>query len=171
MTDPQHLDRAMDNDGTQAALALIRGGSTLTLATAAGNGPWSAPVYYVFLDGCFYFFSSPDSRHIREAAASGSAAASVFEAGDSWQTLKGLQMAGKIESVESAVRCLKVVTAYLQRYDFVRAFFTGRSSLTADDFFSRFRARLYAFLPEAVYFVDNRMGMGNRRQVNLKRPH
>jgi hypothetical protein len=38
------------------ARGLIGEQSTVTLATCGQNGPWAAPVYYVFLKSAFYFF-------------------------------------------------------------------------------------------------------------------
>ena len=159
----------MDDIKRQVALELIRTQSTLTLATAADNSPWSAPVYYVFLDGYFYFFSSPDSRHIRQALIAGTAAASVFHQGQTWRALRGLQMDGTVQAVESAVVSMRVVAAYLDRFDFVRTFFAGQSTPTPADFFARFKARLYAFMPATVYLTDNRNGIGNRQRVELIR--
>ncbi len=148
-------------------MELIRGQSTLTLATAADSGPWSAPVCYVFLKESFHFFSSPDSRHIREALTSKNVAASLYHQADAWQELRGLQMTGEIHIVRSPSVSVKAVSAYLKHFDFVHTFFSGKSPPTAADFFSRFKVRLYAFTPTAVYLVDNRAGFGNRQHVVL----
>lgn len=153
-------------DGRQAALALIQTESTLTLATADETGPWSAPVYFVALDGRFYFFSSPQSRHIRQAAASGRAAASLFHQADSWQAIRGIQMTGTLERVGSVAVSLKAIAIYLQRFPFTREFFPDDSDPDLDAFFSRFKARLYAFTPTAVYYIDNRLGFGTRQQMD-----
>jgi len=93
--------QSTSEDWREAALALIQDQSTLTLATAGEAGPWSAPVYYVCLDGRFYFFSSPESCHIRQAMASGGAAASLFHQAVSWQAIRGIQMTGTLERIES----------------------------------------------------------------------
>ena len=62
---------------TRLALALACEQNTMTLATACDNSAWAAPVYYVFDKTAFFFFSDPDSRHIREALAGGQAAAAI----------------------------------------------------------------------------------------------
>ena len=64
----------MPDKWRDSALELIGDQSTLTLATADASGPWSAPVYFVFIDGRFYFFSSPESRHIQQAVLTGQVA-------------------------------------------------------------------------------------------------
>lgn len=153
-------------DWRQAALALIQSEATLTLATAGQSGPWSAPVYYVHIDGWFYFFSSPESRHIRQAMASGEAAASLFHQADSWQAIRGIQMAGTVQRIRSVSRSVNVVATYLKRFPFTREFFPDTAAPGLDAFFSRFRARLFAFIPTDMFYIDNRFGFGTRQRID-----
>ena len=152
-------------DWRETALALIKAESTLTLATAGKSGPWSAPVYYVFMDGRFYFFSSPESRHIQQATNSRTAA-SLFHHTDSWQAIRGIQMSGTVERSRSAVLSVKAVAAYLKRFPFTREFFPGNTKPDPDAFFSRFKARLYTFTPSDIYYMDNRFGLGTRQRID-----
>jgi uncharacterized protein len=154
------------DDYRQAALALVQSESALTLATAGDSGPWSAPVYYVCLNGRFYFFSSPQSRHIRHATDSGKAAASLFRQVDSWQTIRGIQMSGTVERIDSMASSIKPIAIYLKRFPFVREFFADNTAPDLDAFFSRFQARLYAFTPTAVDYIDNRFGFGTRQRID-----
>ncbi|WP_372681488.1 pyridoxamine 5'-phosphate oxidase family protein [Desulfosarcina sp.] len=158
--------KSTPEDGREAALALIQRESTLTLATAGESGPWSAPVYYVCLKGRFYFFSSPQSRHIQQAVKSGEAAASVFQSADSWQAIRGIQMTGTLERVDSIALSIKVIAAYLKRFSFTREFFPDDPAPDLAAFFTRFKARLYAFTPTAVYYIDNRFGFGARQRID-----
>ena len=151
-----------------AALDLIHGESTLTLATADQAGPWSAPVYYVFLDGRFFFFSSPESRHIRQALKTESAAASIFRQADSWQHIRGIQMQGVVERVHAVGLSVKVIAAYLQRFPFIHEFFVNNKSLDLNDFYTCFKARSYAFRPTTAYYTDNRLGFGRRQAVDWR---
>ncbi|BBO67491.1 hypothetical protein DSCA_14210 [Desulfosarcina alkanivorans] len=151
-----------------AALTLIQSESTLTLATAGQSGPWSAPVYFVCLDGRFFFFSSPESRHIRQATTAGEASASLFHQADTWQDLRGIQMAGTIERIRSVSLSMKVLATYLKRFPFTRSFFPENTPPDLDTFFSTFKARLYAFTPADMYYVDNRFGFGSRYRVCWK---
>ena len=162
--------KSTPEEGRQAALALIQGESTLTLATAGESGPWSAPVYFVCVNGSFYFFSSPQSRHILQAVDSGKAAASLFHPADSWQAIRGIQMAGTVERVDSMALSIKVIAMYLKRFSFAREFFPDDPTPDLAAFFSRFKARLYAFTPTAVYYIDNRFGFGTRQQIDLAAP-
>ena len=153
-------------NGRDAALALSQNVSTLTLATADESGPWSAPVYCVCHRGRFYFFSSPQSRHIRQATDSGKAAASLFQAADSWQAIRGLQMVGALKRVQSMALSIKVIAKYLNRFAFVSELFPDNPTPDLAAFFSRFKARLYAFTPTAVDYIDNRSGFGTRQRID-----
>ena len=158
--------KSTTEEGRQAALALIQAESTLTLATAGESGPWSAPVYFVCVKDSFYFFSSPQSRHIRQAMDSGKTAASLFHPADSWQAIRGIQMAGTVERVDAMALSIKVIAVYLKRFSFTREFFPDNPTPDLAAFFSRFKARLYAFRPTAVYYIDNRYGFGARQRID-----
>lgn len=153
-------------DLRQAALELIQGESTLTLATAGETGPWSAPVYYVCQDGRFYFFSSPQSLHIQQSMASGTAAASLFCQANSWQDIRGIQMTGTLQRIRSVPLSLKIIAIYLKRFPFTREFFPDDPQPNLDAFFSRFKARLYTFIPIDVFYTDNRFGFGTRQRID-----
>lgn len=148
------------------ALSLILEASTLTLATADPSGPWSAPVYYIFRENRFYFFSSPKSRHIRQALATGRAAASLYHEADAWQAIRGIQMTGRLERVRSTSVALGVIAAYLKRFPFTREFFPDRSTPDLEAFFSRFKTRLYVFAPSTLHYTDNRFGFATRKPID-----
>jgi hypothetical protein len=156
----------MPDKWRDSALELTRSQSTLTLATADASGPWSAPVYFVLIDGSFYFFSSPQSRHIRQALLTGQAAASLFADVDSWQAIRGLQMQGKIYRVRSIPVSFRVIAVYLARFPFTRDFFPDNPTPDPEAFFACFKARLFEFLPTQVFYIDNRHGLGNRRLID-----
>jgi hypothetical protein len=158
-------------DLRDAPLALIKNESTLTLATTGAAGPWSAPVYYVYFDDRFYFFSSPQSRHIQQALESGVAAASLFHQADSWQAIRGIQMSGRVQRIRSAALSLKAVAAYLKRFPFAAVFFPGNPNPDVEAFFLRFNARLYAFRPSVAYYIDNRVGFGTRRRITWEKAY
>lgn len=158
--------KLISEDGREAALDLIQAGSTLTLATADESGPWSAPVYYIYLDSRYYFFSSPQSRHILQTMESGKAAASLFHQADSWQAIRGIQMKGTVDRVHSIRLSIKAIALYLKRFPFTREFFADDPNPDLDAFFSRFKARLYAFTPTEVYYIDNRLGFGTRQRID-----
>ncbi len=163
MTSAKH---AVPDNRHEAAGALIRGESTLTLATAGQGGAWSAPVYYVVVASGFYFFSSPRSRHIQQAIETGQAAASIFRRADSWQGIRGIQMRGSVRQVRNPARAGKAIAAYLQRFPFTRDFFSPQTHPGLDDFRLRLHAKLYVFTPSRVYYLDNRYGFANRQPID-----
>jgi hypothetical protein len=139
----------------------------ITLATADGGQPWAAPVYYAFHDGGFFFFSSPDSRHIRQGLAVGQTAAAIHARADSWQGIRGLQMSGRVRAVKPGIRAAKAVKAYAKRFPFVREFFSAGQSMDLEAFARRFRVRLYEFKADLVYYQDNSVEFGFREEIEL----
>ena len=150
------------------ALALINTQSTMSLATAEAGHAWVAPVYYVFYKSRFYFFSSPDSRHITEALDSEQALASsaIYPDSNTWQEIKGIQMAGYVRSTGKGLRAIQAVRAYIAKFPFTREFFKT-DVLDLDSFRERFRVRLYGFEPTQVFYLDNQIQFGFREEVTL----
>ncbi|MGC8491374.1 MAG: pyridoxamine 5'-phosphate oxidase family protein [Syntrophobacteraceae bacterium] len=161
----------MDQNSTDykhLALRLLEEEHTLTLATAGALGPWAAPVYYIFLEGAFYFFSSPASRHIEEALDGGRASAAISAHAFSWQEIRGLQMSGAVTAVPVGPGALRAIRAYLEKFPFTREFFKPSDLLDLNAFTTRFRVKLYRFEPDLVYYLDNSIRFGFREKVTLK---
>jgi len=156
----------MSDDAARLAERLIESQRTIVLATA-GAAPWAAPVYYLNRAGRFWFFSSPTSRHVRDALDSGRCAAAVFRDSDDWRDIEGLQMDGAIERIAlDTDEATVVFAAYLDRYPTVREFFDGATP-TLDQLAAKFRSELYAFTPERALYLNNKAGFGKRVEVQL----
>lgn len=136
---------------------LIESRKTMVLATA-GAGAWAAPVYYIFHANCFYFFSSPRSRHVTEALATGQCAASIFRDSSDWRAIEGLQMEGRVEEADPEPQ---MFDAYLARFPTAREL--GGSS--AAEFAGKLRARMYRFVPERRFYLNNGLGFGRRVEL------
>ena len=149
------------------ALALLNEQSTLTLATARVDVPWAAPVYYINRDFDCFFFSSPDSRHIKEAIGNRKAAGTVFAPGITWQAIKGLQMSGGIQPQRPNLTTARLVKRYVEKFSFTLDFFKSGQPLDLDAFQRRFNVNLYRFRPATVYYLDNRIGFGFRKKIAL----
>jgi len=145
----------------ERVLELIEDVWTMTLATFGEHGPWSAPVYYLFRDQRFYFFSSPSSRHIQDGL-DRPGAASVFRVHERADRLEGLQMNGTIQRQTPGIRSATAAAAYARRFGIT---VSGPDCLNF--FQTAFHARMYAFLPGQVYHMDNRRGFGSRERVVL----
>ena len=61
---------------------------------------------------------------------------------------------------------IKVIAKYLNRFAFVSELFPDNPTPDLEAFFSRFKARLFVFTPTAVYYIDNRFGLGTRQRID-----
>lgn len=154
-----------DNAILSRANLLIASCSVMTLATSSEAGPWAAPVYYAGIRDRFYFFSSPDARHVQDALAHGRAAAAIYAAGRSWRDLQGLQMSGKIERIPHPAETARALIAYVKKFPLVKTFFGGAAIPDPADFVRRFHASLYRFQPDHIVFMDNAVDFGFRREI------
>ena len=152
---------------SRLALALACEQNTMTLATAHDNSAWAAPVYYVFDKTAFFFFSDPDSRHIREALAGGQAAAAICPLADTWRGIRGLQMSGRISPVSPGLSGMQALGAYIVKFPFTKDFFEPGQALDLANFTERFRVRLYRFDPRLVFYLDNQIRFGFRTETRL----
>ncbi|RJR26612.1 MAG: hypothetical protein C4582_01455 [Desulfobacteraceae bacterium] len=162
-----HASEPDDNELRQMVAELISSQTTMTLATCAGNLSWSAPVYYAYYKGAFYFFSSPCSRHITEALSSGGTAASIHASGSSWRDIRGIQMQGTVELVESFLESAEALGRYLKRFPFAMDFFEKKSKFDLRGFSERFGVRLYCFRPQLLLYTDNSIRFGFRKMAAL----
>jgi len=150
----------------------------MTIATGSSRGGWSAPVYFVFKHRCFYFFSSPEARHIvdslpefrdpscpefsRQNQECFSVGVSIFLDAASFQGIKGLQMRGTIQEAAEKKEAFAAAAAYVKKYGLA---VTGKDGLGF--IMKTYRARLYRFVPESVHYMDNAAGLGTRTRVTL----
>jgi len=146
---------------------LIQQQTTMTLATAAGDVAWAAPVYYVFYKSSFYFFSESTSRHIQESMKSGQASAAIYAFASTWKEIRGIQMAGCIRQIPTGLEAIRVLRAYLTRFPFTKEFFDTGVPLTLEAFAKRFKVRLYKFEPDLIYYLDNQIRFGFRQQITI----
>ena len=147
----------------ELALDLLQTQRTMVLATA-DPAPWTAPVYYVYQENRCYFFSSAQSRHILAAGKAAPCAAAIFRDGDNWRDIEGLQMAGRIEEVCLGREALQAYRSYLRRFPTVQELLAD-AVLDLAQFLAHFRTQLYAFVPDEVYYLNNRAGLEKRQRV------
>ena len=135
----------------------------MTLAVACQGGAWSSPVYYLYWKKAFYFFSSTDSRHIKESQQMGGrAGASIFVDALSFDEIQGIQMQGHIELVKKNREGLFAAMAYLKR------FAISHGELDAMSFIKQeYRASFYRFVPDRLIYMDNGVSMGFKKEVEI----
>lgn len=163
---PEHTAKDdMAQDPTPLAVRLIHAQRTMVLGTA-DPGAWTAPVYYVFHAGRFFFLSSPRSRHVIAALADGACAASIFRDSDEWREIEGLQMEGIVEAVDPGVESERVFELYIARFPTVRSLLDGRP-VSLPSLCAHLRAELYAFAPRRAFYLNNAAGFATRREIRL----
>ncbi|MDY0163083.1 pyridoxamine 5'-phosphate oxidase family protein [Desulfobotulus sp.] len=143
------------------ARELAKEKQVMILGVCGPDGPWAAPVYYVFSEGAFWFFSSPESRHIRHGR---QASASVYQDGGNWKKICGLQMTGRIRPGGSGSP--SAFARYLRKFPFIKEM-AGAGMYDPKQFGERFGNRFFRFIPEYVLYGDNRLGFGFKRQVTM----
>jgi uncharacterized protein YhbP (UPF0306 family) len=146
---------------------LASGQTTMTLATAGDDAAWAAPVYYVFFKSAFYFLSSPESRHIKEALENGRASSAVYASASTWLEIRGLQMTGSIHPVSEGLEAFQVLREYLKKFPFTKDFFKSNIPMDPKSFWDRFGVKLYRFSPSLVYYLDNRIRFAFREEVKF----
>ena len=151
----------MTTASVSSALRLIETQRTLVLGTADPE-PWCAPVYYVYLQPSFFFFSKAESRHVSGALESDRCAASIFRDGDDWREIEGLQMDGRLKRIRVGGNAVAVFRAYLNKFPDVQT-----SCLDLTRFMQHFRTQLFAFTPERLFYLNNQAGLDKRRPIQL----
>lgn len=147
---------------------LIDTSKVMSIAVVSNGTAWSVPVYYLFDDKGFYFFSNPKARHIKlsenllAAASNDLSAASIFRDDADIKNLAGIQMSGTILKSPLNARSVLVAKRYCTHFKI-----SGNAVDILGFFASKFHASLYRFEPEMVYYMDNSKGFGSREEVDL----
>lgn len=145
---------------------LIESQYTMTLATSSKGFPWSSPVYYIYLKPSFFFFSKPSSRHITDAMERNNAAASIYSNSSSWKDIRGVQMEGKIYKAGMNKDSAAAFKAYIKKFDFIKELsLSPVTNIMSIE--SAFKVRLYNFVPDTVYYLDNSIRFGFRETTKL----
>jgi len=135
----------------------------MTIGTPWENGVWSAPVYYLYINRAFWFFSSPDSRHIMGSKLSPdiTVAASIFLDDADFNKIRAVQMRGQIEEIVSCFN-ISEVRAYVKKFGIP---FKGSDPLAFVK--QQYRAHFYRFIPAEIIYMDNRINIGFKQKITL----
>ena len=137
---------------------ILKSVSTMALATADLQGnPHTAPVYFVDDEEmCLYFFSDEDSRHSQHITQNPKAAAAIYPECQGWRDIKGLQLRGEVNLVESATEWQTAWARYQQKFPFVRSM----KAVVAQN-------QLFVFVPLWIRLLDNSKGFGYKKEWNI----
>ena len=152
-------------DLEEQVLDYLRTHNTMTLGTCADGVPWNATVFYASDGLHLYFFSSPDSRHCTNLAANPRVAVTVQEDYKDWREIKGIQLEGIVELVDSVMAKAKAMAVYARKYPGVIRLFTDPSSGVYHRAF--LKVKFYRVIPETLYYIDNQQGFGKRQELAL----
>lgn len=157
----------MDNKTIKKIGHLITQTRVMTIAVSMDNIPWSAPVYFVFQDNVFLFFSNKTSKHIEYADRQNIIAASLFNDADLMEDIYGLQMSGRIIKISDMAMHLKVIKKYVNKFDFLVQAFGSQIIDNPKFFLEKFKSNLYGFFPENIYLSDNSKQQDKRVLIDL----
>ena len=148
---------------------LINETRVMNLAVSNNDIPWSSPVYFVFHDYDFYFFSNENSKHIRYAQDQKIISASIFKDSDQMDLIFGFQMSGTLKKVSKATLYLAVVKKYVTKFSFLKQAFNSQPLENKNFFLEKFKSHLYCFHPDEIYLSDNSKTTGKRSDIDLKK--
>ena len=156
---------------------------TMTIATAKGESPWAAAVFYANDGFTLYFLSDPEARHSKSIAENPVVAVTVNEDYHDWREIKGIQMDGKAELVSTEEEMAKATAAYVAKYPFTAVYLKLMASpfpkvvKYLDKFLSKlpsvpsfstpFDARFYKVVPGKVRFIDNEKDFAHPEEFTL----
>ena len=164
---------------------LIKSLKVMTLATPWEGGIWSAPLYYLYKNQRFYFFSSPTSKHIVGAFSQKQqctcendpknrnaviVAASIFQDDADFHAIKGIQMQGRVDVVPEIRDAMSIAVVYAVKFNLMKMVDFSKKSLSLDllDILKRqFHAELYQFIPSQMIYMDNSVRIGFKKEISL----
>jgi len=159
----------MEKEILNKAIRLINETRVMTLAVSDNDIPWSSPVYFVFHDKQFYFFSNENSRHIQSAKNLKVISASIFHDSDLIDQIFGFQMSGKLEIVTKMALYLLIVKKYVSKFNFLEQIFGAQILENKQFFLEKFKSRLYCFYPEQIFLSDNSRTTEKRSRIDLSK--
>jgi hypothetical protein len=157
------MDETIQNKTRQ----LVHETRVMTLAVSDKDIPWSSPVYFVFHDNRFYFFSNENSRHIQSAKDQKVLSASIFQDSDRMDNIFGFQMSGVLETVSKMTVYLLIVKKYVTKFNFLKKIFGPQIVENKDFFLEKFKSQLYCFHPDKIFLSDNSKSTGKRSEIDL----
>lgn len=155
----------MEKEIKHTIAGLLNKTKVMTLAVSKNGMPWSSPVYFLFHDKEFYFFSNDISRHIQYAKDKKPVSASIFHESDRIDQIFGIQMSGTMEIVSKTTLYLLIVKKYIDKFNFLKKTFGLQIIENKDFFLEKFKSRLYCFHPDKIFLSDNSRTSNKRSEI------
>ena len=143
--------------------AFLAAHHVMTLATVGEHGPWAAAVFYApqRSASCWdlFFLSAPRTRHAADLARDPRVAITIQRDYDDWPEITGVQAEGRVERLDGDARD-HARALYAQRFPLV-----ARAPARIAEALAR--VQWYRVVPARMFLIDNRLGFGNRDEVDL----
>ncbi len=143
----------------------------MAVGTAGPEGPWVASVYFAgTIEEAplrLYFLSAGHSRHGQNVAANPRVAASINEDEHDWRAIRGIQLEGTCEVVRTAREGLRAWRTYLGKFAMVRQMLRQARTNPGGMGEKLLRTQMYCLRVERLFYLDNRQGFGDRREVRI----
>jgi len=149
------------------AKRLVFNTRVMTFAVFDKEIPWSTPVYFVFHDNNFYFFSNEKSKHIQCAKEQKIISVSIFHDSNQMDQIFGFQMSGKIAKISNTILYLKIVKEYVSKFDFLNQIFGSEIIKNQTFFLEKFKSHLYCFSPDNIFISENSKITEKRIKIDL----
>lgn len=155
---------------------LLQCHTTLTLATWTLEGPQAAPLFFVhdWLDQdadedhlLLYFISNPDSDHAQALQQQPAVAAAIYQDGQDWQMIRGLQVEGMARAVSNEAERQRALTAYGAKYPFVAPGLMQRDGGPLELAGPLAQSRFFVIEVDWIRLIDNTRGFGYREEVTF----
>mgnify|MGYP001550645614 FL=1 len=134
----------------------------MTLATAGGDGPWAAAVFYVHENWALYFLSGSSSRHCRNLAHNPRVSATIQQDYSDWREIKGVQLEG-VATRLSGAEPERARSLYGAKFPLLR----NPADAPAEIAKAIAKISWYRIVPERAYFIDNSVAFGHRDEIDL----
>ena len=145
---------------------MLQSARVMTLAVVHEEGPWSSPVYFVYYEKVFYFFSNEASRHIR-CGLGNRVSASIFHDSDRINDIFGFQMCGRMNIVSRKTLYPAIVRRYVAKFNFLEKIFGSQVIENRHFFEEKFKSQLYCFMPDRILLSDNSQSSERRKEIDL----
>ena len=142
---------------------------TISIATAAKEGSWSASVFYVSDQKLnIYFISFDESKHIQDILKNKRVSATINQDVSDWMQIKGLQLQGVAYKVPEQHR-KNILNAYRQKFDSIHQLLDLPKTDDEKKIAKQFNSiSLFCFEPDWIRLLDNSLGFGSKEEIELK---
>ncbi len=174
------MPKAANHKLKETVLKYLEEHYTMTIATAEGNSPWAAAVFYASDGFTLYFLSDPDSHHSKNIADNPVVAVTINEDYHDWRKIKGIQLEGKAEIVDNEEQMSRATATYVKKYSFTAPYLKIMSSPFpgivgyldkvlgklpfAPGLPTSFKASFYMVTPTKVRFIDNEKSFSSHEE-------